>query len=107
MNLELILWFASWFVISEIFFVVWYRIVCKREESHIGQFEEGDWIWVKIFSLAICAALVGIHYMAVVLPPTLEGSAIGYIFFQYEAIFLGTLALIFFINKQIAKRIEK
>lgn len=104
MALEVWLWIIAGVIISEIIFIVWHRHNCKNKNVN-----SYDWIFTKLISFFIGGFFIFIQAFIVLhgFDTQIENPVAHYEYLIYELIILGAITLLFLINKQIAKCLNK
>jgi hypothetical protein len=105
MNLEIILWVASWILVSEIIF-----IFLLKNKSCKEMFYMSNWVVQKLFALAfgVLFIIVQVDIVSEGGEPSISNFGVGfhYINLLYELIIIIGVGVLFFINKKIADKIN-
>ena len=100
MSLEIILWFVTWFVLSEIVFIARYIM------------DDRDWILTKVESFIGAALVMAIHLVIGMMGNdcsflTETCARINYSMYLYELYVVVGIAMLFGINKLVTMGIDK
>jgi hypothetical protein len=106
MTIEIILWIVAGLVIEEVFYVIWYyRNNRNKEHDWVSKKE---WWEIKIGSIMITMMFMMSQVVILGIPfPENGGLIFHYINLLYEFLVVGTVALLFYLNKRLADFIDK
>lgn len=112
-TIEIILWIASFIIISELLFIFWLKGVKKKEEKeedYIPLIPSDEWITIKILSFIYTSFFFLIQFGIVGALNhknlRIDFTNLHYINLLYEALVILIIAVFYLVNKMIYKKIE-